>query len=961
VLRHGIAGELERLSEHLARHVLGRAASGHEHAQARIAEAGDRAAGAQVRKLRYGLSMGLAIYRKKRRFGVTPEPRGRAARAKGNQFVIQKHAARSLHYDLRLELDGVMKSWAVTRGPSLVPGEKRLAVQVEDHPLEYNTFEGTIPEGEYGGGTVLIWDRGSWIPDGDPHEGLKKGRLNFTLKGKKLSGLWHLVRMRGRPNEKKTNWLLIKAHDEAERGPKDPDILEEMPLSVVSGRSIEEIAQGKGKKRVWHSNRSAQDNVNAGATRGTARKPATPGKNGRGPRRAAASKKSASKTKKAGGAPLPDFVPPSLATLRAQAPSGPGWIHEVKFDGYRIQTRLDHGEVRLLTRKGLDWTEKFPNVAAAVAKLPAKTALIDGEVVVEDERSISSFSMLQQALKTGDRERFVYYVFDLLHLDGQDLTERPALERKAALKRLLDAARKDIEPIRYSEHFDEEGSLVLAQACRMSLEGIVSKRADAPYRTGRSDTFVKTKCANAQEFVVGGYSPSTAMPRAIGALAVGYYEDGQLVYAGRIGTGYTHAMAGDLWKRLHTLEVTKPPFDRIPAAERRRRDVRWVEPRMVIESHFRGWTSDGLVRQAAFKGVREDKAARQVVREMPAASDRHVPASKVAAGTARAMTKRSKRAATATKGAAQPAARADKSASRPVNKPWREGDVRFTHPDRVYWVDVGVTKQDLADYYRAVWDWMAPHVVNRPLALVRCPDGTKGECFFQKHASAGLTEENLRIVTDSKGRQVIAVAGLDGLLSLVQAGVLEVHVRGSVIDQLDRCDRIVFDLDPGEGVEWKGIVEAAREVHERLAAIKLTSFVKLSGGKGLHVVVPIEGADWDTTKTFVQAFAQAMAVDHPQRYVAKMTKSLRAGKIFVDYLRNSLEQTSVAAYSTRARAGAPVSVPITWQELGRSTGGNQYTVLNLAKRLAGLNRDPWQDIGRIRQQLPDARALRNRT
>ena len=908
--------------------------------------------------------MGLQVYRRKRKFDVTPEPRGRQARGKGNQYVIQKHAARRLHYDLRLELDGVMKSWAVTKGPSLVPGEKRLAVQVEDHPIEYNTFEGTIPQGEYGGGAVMIWDRGRWYPEGDPHEGLRKGRLTFKLEGEKLDGTWHLVRMRGRPNEKKASWLLIKARDEAARDAKDPDILEEMAESVVSGRSIEEIAQGKGKKRVWHSNRSVKDNVKAAATRrNSGASPAARRKSARSPSRASVRKKAKSKTKtkesRSAGGPLPDFVSPSLATLRTAAPSGAGWVHEIKFDGYRIQARLDHGEVRLLTRKGLDWAGKFPNVAAAVAKLPAETALIDGEIVVEDERGLSNFSMLQVALKEGRRDAFVYYVFDLLHLDGRDLRELPLIERKAELKRLIDAAKAAGNTIRYSEHFDEDGALVLQQACRMTLEGIVSKRADAPYRSGRVETFIKTKCSNAQEFVVGGYSPSTAMPRAIGALAVGYYDKGRLTYAGRIGTGYSHAVAKDFWKRLHALEIDKPPFDQIPRAEARRSDVNWVEPKMVIESQFRGWTHDGLVRQAAFKGVREDKPAKEVVRELPAVLDKpaktpddRAQAAKVAAEATKIMAKKSK---------AKAAAGGRQRAAKPVSgKPGKESDVRFTHPDRVYWVDVGVTKQDLAEYYRSVWEWMAPHVVDRPLALVRCPEGTKGECFFQKHASAGLTEKNLRTVIDSKKRQIIAIEDLDGLLSLVQAGVLEVHVRGSLIDRLNRCDRIVFDIDPGEEVGWPAVVAAARDVRERLAAIKLESFVKLSGGKGLHVVLPVEGADWDTTKTFAQAVALAMTADAPDRYVAKMTKSLRLGKIFIDYLRNTVEATSVAAYSTRAREGAPVSVPVTWEELGRTKAGNQYTVLNLGRRLAGLMRDPWHDIARVKQKLPDLRTLRAR-
>jgi bifunctional non-homologous end joining protein LigD len=902
--------------------------------------------------------VGLQVYQRKRKFDVTPEPRGRTAKAKGDRFVIQKHAARRLHYDFRLELDGVMKSWAVTRGPSLVPGEKRLAVHVEDHPVEYNTFEGTIPQGEYGGGTVMIWDRGRWSPDGDPHRGLEDGRLTFTLDGEKLHGKWHLVRMHGRRNGSKENWLLMKAHDEWERGVKEPDILRELPLSAASGRSMDEIAAGKGKKRVWHSNRGTTDNVKAGAAKAVVATRRTGAKKARTARQSTATaKKKADKEKGRAGA-LPDFVLPSLATLSPTAPSGAGWVHEIKFDGYRIQARLDRGqsrrEVRLLTRKGLDWTEKFPNVAAAVAKLDAHSALIDGEVVIEDSNGISTFSGLQAALKAGERERFIYYVFDLLHLDGRDLSELLLTERKAELAHLV--GRRQRGPIRYSEHVHDPGPTVLDQACKLSLEGIVSKRADATYRSGRSETFIKTKCSNAQELVVGGYSPSTALPNAVGALVVGYYDRGRLIYAGRIGTGYTREVACDLWRRLHALETDKPPFDQIPRVEARRRDLRWVAPKTVIESHFRGWTADGLLRQAAFKGIREDKPPQEIVREMPAVTSsktrsRKKSPSKIAAATARTATKTS-RAPPPRAGKASPRSSVGKA------KPWKDGDVRFTHPDRVYWVDVGVTKQDLAEFYRMVWDWMAPHVVDRPLALVRCPDGTKGQCFFQKHASAGLTEQNLRTVIDNNGRQIIAVEDRNGLLSLVQAGVLEVHVRGSLIDRLDTCDRIVFDIDPGEDVAWAEIVSAARDVRERLATADLETFVKLSGGKGLHVVLPIDGADWDTAKTFAQAVAFAMTADAPDRYVARMTKSLRRGKIFVDYLRNSLEQTSAAAYSTRARAGAPVSVPVTWDELGRTKGGNQYTLLNLGKRLGSLKQDPWKDISRVKQKLPDAKSLR---
>ncbi len=491
-------------------------------------------------------------------------------------------------------------------------------------------------------------------------------------------------------------------------------------------------------------------------------------------------------------------------------------------------------------------------------------------------------------------------MFDLLHLDGRDLTRLPLIERKAELASLLERA-KDAGPIRYSEHFENDGAAVLQQACKMELEGIVSKRRDAPYRVGRSETFIKTKCSNAQELVVGGYSPSTSMPRAIGALVAGYYRDGKLVYAGRIGTGYTHAVAKDLWKRLQPLERATPPFDEIPREERRRRDVNWVEPVTVIESEFRGWTGEQLVRQAAFKGVREDKPAKEVVREMPMPStDATESKSKVAAARssagAAAKTAPAKTAAAPAKPSAAKSPGGKPSAAKSSDtKPRKDGDVRFTHPDRVYWVDVGVTKQDLADYYRMAWEWMAPHVAGRPLSLVRCPDGTKGQCFFQKHASAGLTDSNLRTVIDTNKRQIIAVDDIDGVLSLVQAGVLEIHVRGSMLERLDLCDRIVFDLDPGDGVTWADLMAAAKDVRERMAALNLETFVKLSGGKGLHVVLPIEGIGWDSAKTFAQTVALVMAADIPDRYVPKMTKSIRTGKIFIDYLRNSLEQTSVAA------------------------------------------------------------------
>jgi bifunctional non-homologous end joining protein LigD len=899
----------------------------------------------------------LEVYRKKRKFGVTPEPRGRAARrGGGNRYVIQKHAASRLHYDLRLELDGVMKSWAVTRGPSLDPADKRLAVHVEDHPVEYNSFEGTIPEGEYGGGTVMIWDRGTWQPEGDAHRAYAKGHLVFDLNGEKLHGRWHLVRMRGRPNERADNWLLIKAKDGEARSARDEDILEEEPDSAASGRTMEEIAGGKGKKRVWHSNRRdgsaadpparsqqafkeelralrAKSGARAKAPRRQPReKSASPSRERKTPRSKAKAPSSSSSTggrrgdpKPASRARLPDFIPPSLATLRDVPPSGTAWLHEVKFDGYRIEARLDRGEVTLLTRNRQDWTHRFKPIVAAVARLKAETALLDGELVVEDQKGVSSFSLLQTDLKAGRSDRFVYNVFDLLYLDGRDLTGLPLIERKAALQKLLPA--KGGGPIRYVEHFDGDGCAIFEQAKKLNLEGIISKLRDAPYRSGRSDNFVKAKTHEEQEFVVAGFSPSAAMPRAVGALTVAFHDDGELRYAGRVGTGYTREIARDLWRRLDKLRTVRPPLA-VPNTERRK-NVIWVKPDVVVEAAYRGVTHDGLLRQAAYKGLREDKPAREVVRERPAAA---------AASRGQAV-RRS--AGTATAKDRPQAARAPKNDT--------VADVRLTHPDRVYWPDDGVTKKQLAEYYASVWDWMKPHILGRALSLVRAPEGITGETFFQKHIAANIKGSPLRRAVPGKDHDVIAVESVTDLIALVQSGALEIHVRGSRLDSLETCDRIVFDLDPGEGVSWKDIVAGARETRERLKDLKLDSFVKLSGGKGIHVVLPIADADWDAAKAFAQKIAFAMAADSPRLYLAKMTKSLRNGRTFIDYFRNSREATSVAAYSTRARPGAPVSAPLTWEQLGRTKAANQYTVLNLNKQ---FRQDPWRDIGKLKQKLP---------
>jgi bifunctional non-homologous end joining protein LigD len=863
--------------------------------------------------------LALDVYRKKRKFDVTSEPRGHKGRRTGYAYVIQKHAARQLHYDLRLELDGVMKSWAVARGPSLDPNQKRLAVHVEDHPIEYNKFEGTIPQGEYGGGTVMIWDRGTWEPEADPHKGYAKGHLDFELHGEKLHGRWHLVRMRSRPRDKHQNWLLIKASDDDARGPRAKDILDEEPLSAVTGRSIDDIASGKGKKRVWHSNRGGK------ATPEKATNAATKAK--QAPTKAFNAAVDRRTGEPASDARLPDFVPPCLATLHESPPQGDRWLHEIKLDGYRLEARLDHGKVRLLTRKGLDWTHRFKPIAQAVAPLDAVSALIDGELVAEDDDGISSFSLLQNDLKDSRYDRLRYHVFDLLYLDGRDLRNEPLVKRKAALARLLKTEDEN-SLIQNVGHLDDDGHVVLRHACSLGLEGVVSKLRDAPYRSGRSENFIKSKCHNAQEFVVVGFTPSTAVPNSIGALTVAAHEDGELRYAGRVGTGYTREIAHDLWRKLKALKVGKAPVE-VPKDERRK-DVIWVKPKLVAEVEFRGVTHGSLLRQASYKGLREDKPAGEVVREVPAEQK-----------TAATMAKKAK---SSTKTTARKPAGKPSPGSSPVI-----ANVHLTHPDRIYWPDPEVTKQKLAEYYVSVWDLMGPHIVDRPLAIVRAPEGIGGEQFFQKHIASNIKQSTLRHTVNAKEHDVIAVEKLDDLVALVQTGALEVHVRGSRLDNLEACDRIVFDLDPGDGVSWKDIVAGARETSDRLKALKLESFVKLSGGKGVHVVVPVADADWEDAKNFSQRIALGMAADSPNRYVGKMTKSLRKGKIFIDYFRNSREATSVAPYSTRARPGAAVSAPLSWEQLGRSKSAAEFTVLNLKKQ---FKRDPWATIGKVRQKLP---------
>lgn len=841
----------------------------------------------------------LDLYRSKRDFSRTREPKGAAGRRKaaqaGSAFVIHKHAARRLHYDLRLEHGGVLWSWAVTRGPSLDPGEKRLAVHVEDHPLEYGSFEGTIPEGEYGAGSVVIWDEGKWIPEGDPVRGMEKGHLAFALEGHKLGGRWHLVRLKPRRGEKRDNWLLIKVDDDFARD--DEDILETAPDSVKSGRSVEEVGEDP-RGDVW----STDEKPAKGRKPGLA-KPA---------KAKTAKAKAAGRSAKTEGEPLPRFIEPCLATLQDKPPAGEAWLHEVKFDGYRLQARISAGHVKLLTRTGLDWTERFGRAMVdALAALPCETALIDGEVVALGENGISSFSALQAALSDGETANLVFFAFDLLHLDGENLQPEPLLARKERLEELLKAAEAN-GPLRYSEHFVEPGQTMLRHACRMGLEGVISKRAEAPYRSGRGRDWIKSKCTQRQEFVIAGYVPSKASRNQLGSLVLGYHEDGELKPAGRVGTGFTRNSAAALKKKLDAITAKASSFK---GEAGRERGIVWVKSELVAEIAFGSWTASKTLRHSAFLGLREDKPAEEVVEERP-----------LKAGASKAQR------ATKTKRKASP-----------------ETTVTLSNPDKPLWPDIGFTKQDLLDYYASVWERMAPFVGERPLSLLRAPDGVGGQVFFQKHAGAGLHKSVSRM-KDKDGEELLFIRDFDGLAALVQLGTVEVHVWGAKIDAIETPDQVIFDLDPDQGVPLERVREAALTVRQRLDELGFESFLKTSGGKGFHVVLPLKPkADWDEVKGFARDFAKAMEQAEPKLYTATLSKKARKGRIFIDYLRNGRGSTAIAPFSTRARPGAAVAMPVAWELLEKGLEPDAFKAQEISKK--GLPDDAWAAFFKPKRSL----------
>jgi bifunctional non-homologous end joining protein LigD len=857
----------------------------------------------------------LGRYREMRDFATTAEPRGAAktkAAADGLPFVIQKHAATRLHYDFRLGWNGVLKSWAVAKGPSYVVADKRLAVQVEDHPMEYGGFEGTIPKGQYGGGTVMLWDTGTWEPVGDADEGFRTGRLKFILHGHKLKGHWTLVRMGGKAaQESKPNWLLIKEHDENERSADAPAIVDEAPNSVITHRDLDAIASASD--HVWDSRTGLAADERAKAEAGSQKKSAKTAK-----------KRSIAIPKGAKTEPLPKFIPPQLASTSERPPTGKDWLHELKLDGYRMQARVEDGKVQLLTRSGLDWTHRMRPIATALAELSAKTALLDGEVIVLDEQGISSFAALQTAFQEGAKHALHYYVFDLLHLNGHSLRTLPLTERKNLLAQLVEEL--DDDAIRVSEHVRDEKAAIFEEACQHGAEGIVSKRADSVYLSGRSASWVKVKCGLRQEFVIGGFTLPSKGGDGLGALLLGYYQDGKLIYAGRAGTGFTQKSQVQIREKLEAIRSEKNPFLAVGTAERR--GALWVKPQLVAEVAFSTWTSDNLVRQASFKGLREDKPASEVVREKTSAG---IPNARSASVKSRSHAA---------------------SAASPAISPTLP---RITNPDKVIDRESGLTKQQFVSYYAEVASHILPHIADRPLSIVRCPSGTAAKCFFQKHVKPGLPKGigSVEIVDRKSGKPepYITLSDASVIPELGQLNVMELHPWGAPASDFEHPDRIIFDLDPDASIDWKTLAATASDVRARLKKLGLESFLKSTGGKGLHVVAPIQCEhDWPTVKEFAHQFVLAMEADNPSLYITKMTKAARTGRIYLDYLRNERGATAVAAYSPRSRNGVPVSVPMAWSEL-KADAAPRCLVAKFAEWRNRLAHDPWAELPKTRQRL----------
>ena len=834
----------------------------------------------------------LALYNAKRDFAKTAEPSGTLAPGNGNSFMVQKHDATRLHWDFRLEIDGVLKSWAVTRGPSIDPGEKRLAVRTEDHPLSYATFEGTIPKGEYGGGTVMLWDRGTWAPiAGKSAKDIEKGHLHFVLDGERMKGEWLLIRLKPRPQEKRENWLLRKIED-AEAGGTDT-LVEEGLTSVATGRTMAEIEEGKKFK-----SSPARGGGPAKPVEGAGRKRVVRG----GPPSTTAARRSPSPSR--GGSKAPEFREPQLCTLVDSVPAGSGWLHEIKYDGYRALVAIGGGKAKVFTRSGLDWTDKFAAIADAAAALDVGSALIDGEIVAFKQGK-PDFSTLKDAISNaGDMTLFA---FDLLELDGEDLTGLTNIERKERLRGIVE----DGDRLRFSEHVLGSGEQLFERMCAEGLEGVVSKQADAPYRGKRTRAWLKAKCTRRQEFVIVGWTASDKN-RGFKSLLLGVHDDaGGLIYAGKVGTGFDAALMDDLSARLAKIE-RKTATVAVPKNLGRAavRGAHWVKPELVAEIAFAETTPDGVLRHSSFLGLRGDKKAADVVAETAA-----------------------------------PAPQAP------------ESRVKISSRDRVIFPGDAITKGELADYYAAVAPIMLPWTARRPVSLVRCPQGRAKQCFFQKHDAGSFGEFVHHVDVREKDGSIepyLYVEDTDGLLACVQMGTIEFHGWGSRIDPLEKPDRMVFDLDPDEGLDFGDTKKAAEYLREQLAEIGLVSFPLLSGGKGVHVVVPLTPeAEWPAVKDFADRFARALAGAEPERFVAVMTKAKRKGKIFIDYLRNQRGATAIMPFSARSREGAPVAAPVSWTELRDLDTAARWSVRDADELLKRAGSRALAGWGVADQVLPD--------
>ena len=829
----------------------------------------------------------IETYNAKRDFAKTAEPKGRKGKTKGDSFVVQKHDASRLHWDFRLELDGVLKSWAVPKGPSLDPGQNRLAMRTEDHPLDYGTFEGTIPKGEYGGGTVMLWDHGRWIPEPgkDPSKTIEEGHLHFRLEGERMHGDWVMFRMKGRPGDKSEPWMLKKVTDEHAKPEQGDALVEECVTSVTTGRTMAEIASGSDE---WRSNRG-------GAKGGRSRKKAA--------------------------VPPPAFQQPQLATLVDAVPSGSDWLHEYKYDGYRLLIATGDGAATAWTRNGKDWSDKFRTLVKAAASLPPG-CLIDGEAVALNDKQKPDFQLLQSTLKDGQGANLAFYAFDLLVDRGEQITGLSNLERKERLAALLKAV---APPLIYGDHVVGKGEKLFDAVCAEAGEGIISKKASAPYRGTRSRCWLKVKCIQRQEFVIVGWSTSDKR-RGFRSLLLGLQDGETLTYAGKVGTGFNAAMIDSLMERMEPLALDKAPLT-VPRADAR--GAHWIRPELVAEIAYAEFTTDGILRHPSFIGLREDKPAAQVVRETPAKLE---PAEKKA--------KPGK--------PAKPAAATATAA---------DFGITITNPDRVIYPEGNLTKGALADYYAQVEALMMVDTANRPTTLIRCPQGRGKHCFFQKHDSGSMGEHVRHVpITEKKGdvQDYLYFEDVRGLLSCVQMGTIEFHGWGSKVDRVEHPDRLVFDLDPDVGLDFAAVRDAARRIRDLMADMGLVSFPLLTGGKGLHVVVPLDAsADWPAVKSFAERFSRAVAEAEPERFTANIRKVQRKGRIFLDWLRNQRGATAVLPYSARAREGAPVSAPIAWEELDQYEGGNHFTIRDADELIERASSKLLAGWGKASQALPE--------